>query len=166
MYPSTLCPVSLSFAKSLSLSASNFQIPSLEVGTILQHISKLTIILLQASSALPGIILLKIIISPHPFLILLHYFLVICDPSHCFLGLNLNINHIIIYFTIFSNKNILSECCLIVLLVCLGPWCGFLCLLFLSPTLRVVRVVFWHLFNPFCCWFSIILFIILTSGLT
>ena len=99
--------------------------------------------------------LLKIIISPYHFSVLLDYFLVICDPSHCSLGLNLHINHIIILFTIFSSRNILSEYCLVVLLVSPGLWWGCLFLLFLSPTLSLI---FFLLFNPLCCLFSIILF--------
>ena len=122
---------------------------------ILQHIPKPTSILHLASSALPGLILLKIIISPYHFLVLLDYFLVICNPSHCSLGFNLHINHIIMLFTIFSNRYILSAYCLVVLLVFSGLWCGFLYLLFLSPTLSFV---FWLLFDSLCCWYSIIHF--------
>ena len=72
------------------------------------------------------------------------------DPSHCFLGLNLSINHVIIFFTVLANRNILSEYCLVVLLVCPGLWWGCLFLLFLSPTLRLI---FWLLFNPFAAAF-------------
>ena len=122
---------------------------------ILQDISKLAIVFHSSSCALPGIILHKIIISPYPFLVLLDYFLVICDPSHCSLGFNFHINHVIMFFIIFSNRYKLSEYSFIVFLVFPGCRCGFLYLLLLSPTLSLI---FWILFNSFCFWFSFILF--------
>ena len=125
---------------------------------ILQHISKPAIILHLASCALPGIILHKIIINPYNVLVLLDYFLVICDPSHCSPGFNFHISHVIIFFTIFSNRYKLFEYRLIVIFLFPGLRCGFLYLLFLSPTLSLI---FWLLFNTFGCWFSIILLWIL-----
>ena len=79
----------------------------------------------------------------------------VLEYSHCCLGYYFHINHVIMFFTIFSNRYILPEYIFIVFLIFPGLKCGFLFLLILSPTLSLI---FWLLFNSFGCWFPIMLF--------
>ena len=99
---------------------------------------------------------------PSPLLVLFDYFLMVLDSSYCSLGFSFHINHVIMFFTIFSNRYMLPEYSFIVFLVFPGLKCGFYFLLILSPNLSLI---FWLLFNSFGCWFPIILFRIFTLTL-